>query len=283
MDNDTMMHSVSITFDDLSGGMQLDEAWPEASSCWSIKSTLDLQAFPKIEHFDHLPAGNMLMKIDHTSMNTESQADSHLDLWTDGSLSDSSDTAGEIDDEARADEFVEYAASECWQPAVVIDCEHGMSTHVSDQLCQAVREESVTHCDVQSKAPSLALQVKPRIRRRKFGQGDKHSLGGRPMHVVDDELLTPIVVTPEALRAFFDKPLHEAARSLGICATAVKRICRKMGIKEWPFQRIKPIRKRLAKLQSSTMTPDVLREIREMQSQELALLEGRDLMCFIVR
>jgi hypothetical protein len=133
-----------------------------------------------------------------------------------------------------------------------------------------------------NKAPArcLVMEVKPRIRRRKFGEGSKHSLGGRPLHVVDEGYLTPISVTPDSLRACFGKPLHEAARTLGICATAVKRICRKMGIKEWPFQRIKPIQKRLAKLQSSTATPDVLREIQELQGQQLVLLEGRDLVCF---
>ena len=54
-----------------------------------------------------------------------------------------------------------------------------------------------------------------------------------------------------------------------------------MGIKEWPYQRIKPIRRRLAKLHSCIMTPDAIREIRELQDQELALLDGRDLACFI--
>ena len=100
------------------------------------------------------------------------------------------------------------------------------------------------------------------------------------MHEIDEGYLTPVAVTPELLRDCFGKPLHEAARSLGICATAVKKICRKMGIKEWPFQRIKNIQKRLAKFQSSTATPDVLREIQELQGQQLALLEGRDLVCF---
>ena len=100
------------------------------------------------------------------------------------------------------------------------------------------------------------------------------------MHEIDEGYLTPVAVTPELLRDCFGKPLHEAARSLGICATAVKKICRKMGIKEWPFQRIKPIQKRLARLQASAMTPQVMREVQELQAQQKALLEGRDLQCF---
>jgi len=43
-------------------------------------------------------------------------------------------------------------------------------------------------------------------------------------------------------------PLNTAAQTLGICATALKKVCRKMDIHEWPFQKLKPIQRRLAKL-----------------------------------
>jgi hypothetical protein len=86
---------------------------------------------------------------------------------------------------------------------------------------------------------------------------------------VGERHLTPIALTPDSLRACFGKPLHEAARTLGICATAIKRICRKMGIKEWPFQHITPIKKRLAQLQSSTATPDVLRNCKDSNVRSL--------------
>jgi len=39
-----------------------------------------------------------------------------------------------------------------------------------------------------------AFQVKPRIRRRKIGEGDKYSLGGRPLNDIDD--MIPIAFTP---------------------------------------------------------------------------------------
>jgi len=126
---------------------------------------------------------------------------------------------------------------------------------------------------------SLALQVKPRIRRRKMGLGDKHSLGGRPQTVISGSELTPVVFTPETLQHCFGMPLHEAARTLGICATAVKKCCRRMGIKQWPFQSIKPIRTRLARLRSAPMTSEIQLEIEHLQAEEAALLQGQGLSC----
>lgn len=215
-----------------------------------------------------------LERFRHTVNNTAVE-ESQQDIRADGSSSDASDPGGENDEN---DENV--GAEECWHHAGDTPQEYLPAPKMYNQ---GESHSAVANEDTKFKPPlpsSLELQIKPRIRRRKFGEGDKHSLGGRPLHVVDDGHLSPIVVTPEALRTYFDKPLHEAARCLGICATAVKKICRKMGIKEWPYQRIKPIRRRLAKLHSCILTPDAIREIRELQDQELALLDGRDLACF---
>ena len=125
----------------------------------------------------------------------------------------------------------------------------------------------------------VLMQVKPRLLRRNAGPGSKHSLGGRP-HFVDDDDLRPLFITPEMLRACFGLPLHEAARKLGICATAVKKCCRKLGIRNWPFQRLRPIQARLAKLQASPfVTESIEREIRFLHDQVKDLLEGRELKC----
>jgi len=126
---------------------------------------------------------------------------------------------------------------------------------------------------------ACAWEIKPRLRRRKIGEGSKHSLGGRPVHVLGESQLTPVALTPELLRTCFGLPLHEAARTLGICATAVKKCCRKMGIKQWPYQRLKPIQSRLAKLQSLASTTESAREIKDLEAQRQALLEGHNLEC----
>ena len=40
----------------------------------------------------------------------------------------------------------------------------------------------------------------------------------------------------EMLVALFDRPLRQAAVSLGVSNTAMKSICRKLGLPRWPFQ-----------------------------------------------
>mmetsp|Transcript_61374 Transcript_61374/g.151049 ORF Transcript_61374/g.151049 Transcript_61374/m.151049 type:complete len:306 (-) Transcript_61374:351-1268(-) len=47
---------------------------------------------------------------------------------------------------------------------------------------------------------------------------------------------TPVIITLELLQEHFGTPLHVAAAKLGICATALKRVCRKVGIPKWPFR-----------------------------------------------
>ena len=46
----------------------------------------------------------------------------------------------------------------------------------------------------------------------------------------------PIVLTTQQLMPLFDMPLRRAAERLGVSATALKGICRKLEIKRWPFQ-----------------------------------------------
>ena len=42
----------------------------------------------------------------------------------------------------------------------------------------------------------------------------------------------------EILKNYYHKPLLQAATEIGICSTAFKKICRKCGIKKWPFRSI---------------------------------------------
>mmetsp|Transcript_41679 Transcript_41679/g.131396 ORF Transcript_41679/g.131396 Transcript_41679/m.131396 type:complete len:337 (+) Transcript_41679:854-1864(+) len=121
------------------------------------------------------------------------------------------------------------------------------------------------------------LEVKPRLRRRSWGQGGKQALGGRPLHDMDTTIV-PVKLSTELLRQHFDMPLNDAARKLGICATAIKKVCRKMGIRQWPFQRLKPIQRRLAKLRSQpSMLPEVAMELEALEAQRAALLAGQEI------
>ena len=48
-----------------------------------------------------------------------------------------------------------------------------------------------------------------------------------------------MVLSEEKLRECFDLPLHVASKKMGICITAIKKVCRKLGIHKWPYRELK--------------------------------------------
>ena len=52
----------------------------------------------------------------------------------------------------------------------------------------------------------------------------------------DARMADKVVVTPKVLEEHFDMPLQTAAIRLGVCATAIKKACRRFGIARWPFR-----------------------------------------------
>lgn len=71
------------------------------------------------------------------------------------------------------------------------------------------------------------LAVKPRLKRRK----DRDSF--------EDMEAEPIVLDAETLKKYFHMPLNVAAQKIGVCTTALKQACRKIGIKSWPHRMLK--------------------------------------------
>jgi len=122
-----------------------------------------------------------------------------------------------------------------------------------------------------------AMEVRPRLKRRSVGAGGKQALGGRPEENTAVQA-APIVLNPSTLRAHFNLPLNDAARQLGVCATAIKKVCRKMGIMQWPHRKLKAVEKRLALLQVEVRDASDSRraEVQDLEQKRDALLQGVD-------
>jgi hypothetical protein len=276
------------------------------SSSFSLDNCMPLASFGALDNFMPSPAPREwdfvavktgAVNINATRLYGDDGTFSVAADWTSSDPSDPSDDEmlDDVQDAHENSSGVVAGISGHWELPDVFSMQTGtwmqsvqvsMEPVVGSMPC-VIKPAQAPRVDILGAGPAVqvpcpracAWEIKPRLRRRKIGEGSKHSLGGRPVHVLEEGHLTPVALTPELLRTCFGLPLHEAARTLGICATAVKKCCRKMGIKQWPYQRLKPIQSRLAKLQSLASTTESAREIKDLEAQRQALLEGHNLEC----
>lgn len=56
--------------------------------------------------------------------------------------------------------------------------------------------------------------------------------------MIEDASKKEIAVSLEGLKGLFHLPLNQAAKTLGVSQTVIKRECRKHGITRWPYRKI---------------------------------------------
>ncbi|KYQ89275.1 RWP-RK domain-containing protein [Tieghemostelium lacteum] len=77
----------------------------------------------------------------------------------------------------------------------------------------------------------------------------------------------------EQLSKYFHLPINDVAKELGICATMLKKICRRNSIPRWPHRKIKSLNKMIENLESSLQNNPS--EAEECIKQEITILKNK--------
>lgn len=95
------------------------------------------------------------------------------------------------------------------------------TTRTRGQLPRAHKPTRMVHSA--ATRPGEAQRVARVFMRKKQGENRRSS----------DE---PVLFTIDSLRPLFTLPIKEAAARMNLCPTALKSVCRKLGINRWPFK-----------------------------------------------
>ncbi|GAM17518.1 hypothetical protein SAMD00019534_006930 [Acytostelium subglobosum LB1] len=85
------------------------------------------------------------------------------------------------------------------------------------------------------------------------------------------------------LSQYFHLPINDVAKEIGVCATVLKKICRKNGIPRWPHRKIKSLDKMIMNLEQTTPknTEEELRigeEIMSLRSKKAYLIKHPNIL-----
>nr|CCA18692.1 RWPRK domaincontaining protein putative [Albugo laibachii Nc14] len=81
-------------------------------------------------------------------------------------------------------------------------------------------------------------------------------------------------ITVDMLRPHFDKPLNEVSKIFGICSTLMKKVCRRLHIRKWPYRQILSLRRSIASMKKQVDYFDGERKViyrDQMHKQQMKL------------
>jgi len=90
-------------------------------------------------------------------------------------------------------------------------------------------------------------------------------------------------ITLQKLTDYFHLPINIVAKELGVCATVLKKICRKNGIPRWPHRKIKSLDKMIRTLESTLgKSPEddkrVIQEIVNLKNKKIFLINNPNIL-----
>jgi hypothetical protein len=71
------------------------------------------------------------------------------------------------------------------------------------------------------------------------------------------------MLSEKELRDHFNMPLNEVAKKFSMCTTALKKLCRKYGVMQWPHRKLRSLEKKIASLRAEQVfrfPPSLLRD-----------------------
>jgi len=90
-------------------------------------------------------------------------------------------------------------------------------------------------------------------------------------------------ITFEELSKYFHVPINQVAKELGVCATILKKICRRNGIPRWPHRKIKSLDKMTSNLEMNLAKnpherDEITREIETLRGKKKEIMNNPNVL-----
>merc|ERR1719355_266886 len=89
------------------------------------------------------------------------------------------------------------------------------------------------------------------------------------------EVKNPQEMNLQELAQYFHLPINDAASAIGVCATVLKKICRKNGIDRWPHRKIKSLETMIEALEQHLPShPELQDDVSRLREKREHLMQN---------